>query len=61
MKIIKSNLVRELTGMSQSTIDRQEKGNNFPKRVKIGKRAVGWYECEVLEWIATRQRCGNAA
>ncbi len=42
------------TGLSCSTIyDLMAKGQ-FPRRVKIGVRAVGWLESEVADWIASR-------
>lgn len=29
---------------------------NFPKPVKIGARASGWYSDEVMDWINSRPR-----
>jgi prophage regulatory protein len=26
----------------------------FPKRIKLGERAVGWLESEVRDWLRTR-------
>ena len=26
----------------------------FPRRIKLGERAVGWLESEVRDWLATR-------
>jgi prophage regulatory protein len=49
--------VKKLTGLSRSTIYANP---TFPRSVKIGERAVGWVEQEVLAWIdarvATRDR-----
>lgn len=53
-KIIRKPAVLELTGVSDATLDREEKAGRFPKRRRIGIRAVGWLESEVQEWIAKR-------
>lgn len=39
------------TGFSKTTIDRLEKSGKFPKRRKIGIRAVAWDEQEIQNWI----------
>jgi prophage regulatory protein len=31
-----------------------EADQGFPKRIKIGIRAVGWIESEVQAWVASR-------
>ena len=43
--------VKRLTGLSRSTIYAD---CSFPRGVKIGQRAVGWVEQEVLDWIDAR-------
>ena len=43
--------VKKLTGLSRSTI---YANHTFPRPVKIGERAVGWIEQEVLDWIDDR-------
>jgi prophage regulatory protein len=45
-------MVRHLTGLSNSTIDRAEKKGDFPKRVELGRRAKGWFEDEVDQYLA---------
>ncbi|MBZ0331678.1 AlpA family transcriptional regulator [Halomonas sp. ANAO-440] len=48
------------TGLSRSTIyskiDAKSKSYDphFPRQVKLGNRAVGWFESEVEEWLANR-------
>src|SRR5215510_510009 len=54
--IIRRPLVRQRTGYSNSTIDRLEKTEEFPKRVQLGERAVGWYADEIDAWITSRVR-----
>lgn len=40
------------TGLSESTIRRREQKGTFPGRVTLGPRAVGWYESDVVAWVA---------
>ncbi len=54
-KIIRLPLVKELTGLSTSSIWRHEQEGNFPRRLSIGKQAVGWYYDEVLGWLDSRR------
>jgi prophage regulatory protein len=43
-----------MIGLRRSTIYRMQANGQFPQRVKIGARAVGWIEREVQEWLAHR-------
>jgi prophage regulatory protein len=43
-----------MTGLRRSTIYRMQASGQFPQRIKIGARAVGWIEREVQEWLASR-------
>ncbi len=54
-KLIRVAAVVEQTGMSRSSIDRLEKAGQFPKRVQISTRAIGWYEAAVMDWVENRQ------
>ena len=51
-KIIRLPEVIEKTGISKSTIRNLEISQNFPTRLKISKRSVGWYEHESDEWVS---------
>jgi len=46
--------ILKITGLSISTIWRFEKKGIFPKRRKIGLRAIGWKQSEIDEWLTTR-------
>ena len=35
-------------------IYQMEAEHRFPRRIKIGDRAVGWIESEVQEWVQQR-------
>ena len=54
--IIRKSAVMEKTGYSGYSIDRLEEAGEFPKRVQLGKRAVGWFSHEVDTWIRSRIR-----
>ncbi len=54
-RIIRLPEVKDITGASASSIWRWEREEEFPKRIKIGARMVGWRISEVKAWIASRQ------
>ena len=39
------------TGYGKSSIYQMAKDGRFPAQIKIGKRASGWLEDEVDDWI----------
>ena len=39
------------TGLSRSTIYEMVSRGDFPRQIKLGRRAVGWAADEVIEWI----------
>jgi prophage regulatory protein len=46
--------VSHLTGLGRSMIYQMQAEGRFPRRIKLGERAVGWLESEVRDWLATR-------
>ena len=46
--------VLQLTGLSRSVLLDLEKMVEFPASVRISKRAVAWWECEVRAWMESR-------
>ena len=44
--------VMNMTGLSRSSIYLRISTNEFPKPVKLGRRAVGWSEDAILAWQA---------
>ncbi len=46
--------VEKLIGLSRSTLYAMMAEGSFPKPVKLGKRAVGWREGDVHDWIDSR-------
>jgi prophage regulatory protein len=54
--------VVEVTRLSSPTIWRMEQRGDFPKRVKIGKRAVAWRISDIQMWVGKQQvRLSNAS
>ena len=54
--LIRRREVERRTGYSFSTLNRLEKAQQFPQRVRLGERAVAWHEAEVDEWVRNRVR-----
>ena len=51
--------VLKLTGLSNTTIWRMEARGDFPKRVKLGVRAVGWRVSDFEDWEKSRRPRGE--
>ena len=51
-KIYRLPVVTALTGLSRSSIYARVSSNEFPKPIKIGRRAVGWSEQSLIAWQA---------
>jgi len=54
-------VVKARTGLSRSTLYAMMAEGRFPKPIKLGDRAVGWAESEVLAWIESRIAQRDAA
>ena len=56
MKILRKPEVVACVGYSAMQISRLEKADKFPKRIRLGPNAVGWFEHEIDEWLAERAK-----
>jgi len=54
--IIRRNQLKQIVGISPSSVDRLEAAGQFPKRRKIGPGCVGWLYSEVLEFLNKMQQ-----
>jgi len=54
MQVLRLPQVRQVTGLGRSMIYQLEADRRFPRRIKIGARAVGWLQDEVQAWVAER-------
>jgi prophage regulatory protein len=55
-RVIRRKQLLELIGLSSTTQWRLEKAGQFPSRIKLGQRSVGWHLNEVEEWLKGRER-----
>ena len=53
-RILRRPEVEARTGLSRSTLYAQMAEGTFPKPVLLGKRAVGWPERTIAEWLESR-------
>lgn len=56
VQIIRLPDVMRKTGASKPTLYKWMREDRFPKPIKIGARAVGWFDSEVNDWIKSRPR-----
>jgi prophage regulatory protein len=59
--MLKLNAVKELTGMSRSSIYSYMALGKFPRQVKLGERSVAWVDDEVLAWLDERIMARDAS
>ncbi|MDF2529559.1 MAG: hypothetical protein K0Q57_439 [Gammaproteobacteria bacterium] len=55
-RIVRLKELKGLISLSEVTIWRKEKEGTFPRRKRIGKRAVGWDYRDVIEWMEAQKR-----
>jgi prophage regulatory protein len=60
-KILRLPTVKELTGLSRSTIYLRISKNEFPAPISLGGRAVGWLEYDVNTWLAEKIEASRSA
>ena len=56
--ILRLPAVINMTGLSRSTIYNLVNSKDFPERIRLGPRSVGWLDHEVESWLAARTRLG---
>jgi prophage regulatory protein len=50
-RLLRRQVVQELTGLSKATLWRLERVGKFPKAVQLTSRTVGYRESEILAWL----------
>ena len=53
-RVMRRPEVERVTGISRSTLYEMIKSGEFPKPMRLGRRAVGWPETVVSEWLDSR-------
>ena len=51
-RIIRRGPTLNKTGLSKSYLYEKVRNGSFPAPVKLGRKAVGWVESEVDDWIS---------
>jgi prophage regulatory protein len=59
VRILREPEVSYKTNMTREMIRRLENAGQFPKRIKLSKRAVGWIESEIDAWIEAKMKERN--
>ncbi len=57
-RLLTRRQVEHMTGMGHTMIYEAMKTSGFPRPMRIAKRAVRWFEDEVLAWMESRERGG---
>lgn len=63
LAILRRKQVEARTGLRRSTIYAKVAAGEFPAPIRIGIRAVGWIEADVIRWLEGRiaaSRSGQA-
>ena len=58
-RLLRRREVEEITGMGRSSIYRLERKGKFPRRVRIGPKAVRWREREITAWVESLPEAGD--
>ncbi len=59
-RILRRPDVEARTGLSRSTLYAMMAEGAFPQPIRLGKRAVGWKDAAIAEWLESR-KLRNAA
>jgi prophage regulatory protein len=52
-QLLRFPAVQALTGCTRTMLDRLEKRDAFPRRVKLAARAIAWREDAVRAWVSS--------
>lgn len=61
MKVLRRPEVEARVGFKRTAIYSMTAKGEFPKPILLGKRAVGWLETDVNEWIKRRVKESRGA
>ena len=57
--IIRRKALEAKLGLSCSTIYAMMAADKFPRPIKIGRRAVGWRNTDIQEWVLSKVDAAN--
>lgn len=55
-KILRPKQLAQYLSLSVTTIWRLQKEGDFPKKIQLSAKAVGWNEAEIVAWLEKRGR-----
>jgi prophage regulatory protein len=58
-RILRLPAVLQMTGLARSTVYRMMAEGTFPAPVKLARRAVGWRQEDVQQWINARPKASH--
>lgn len=58
-RILRRQDVERITGLSRSSIYKAMSAGDFPAPIRLSKRAVGWRQSDVEDWIGSRKAAGS--
>lgn len=53
-QILKLSEVKQITGLSGSSVYRAVAKGTFPRQIKLGERSSGWVASEIEQWLKDR-------
>ena len=54
-RIMRLPEIRSTVGLSKSQIHLMIRAGEFPRPLQLGRRAVGWRESQITEWLESRK------
>ena len=54
MQFYRLNKIKEITGLSRSSIYQMMDRGLFPRSINIGSRAIAWTDASIQDWIESR-------
>ena len=50
-RVMRLNEVKQITGLSRTTIWEMERAGRFPKHVRLTTKSIGWLESHICAWM----------
>jgi prophage regulatory protein len=50
-RVVRLPTVKEITGLSRSSIYLRMSKREFPQSISLGDRAIGWLESDIEQWL----------
>lgn len=54
-KIIRPKQAASFLSLSLATLWRLQQQNDFPKKIRLSAKAVGWLEDDIVAWVEKRK------